>query len=416
MPTMDAAFTKLPVWARLLNASADSFGEIGWRLAQWRTRRSSSWAEAQIADAGIGDGRLVARLKNLVACFEQDRGLTFIGRRGLRGMLRVCVARFAALEKSWRSHPEILETSVRNPVFVTGFGRSGTTLLQSLLLLHPGCRWLRDWEQHLPFPNRPGSWGTNADPRPARSRKFIEQARKSAPEINDIHAWDSPEECWVLLLPAFGTAQIFLFFGLENMARWYEAMNDQDWHEVYSLYKRQLQLLMWQQPGTHWVLKSPDHLICLDRLTGLFPDAKFIQLHRDPKKVIPSACSLICHFQSLFRRRVDPKEVGRQVIEIFAGGARRNVMLRQAMVPGSVFDLPYLELVKAPVESVERFYAHARMEMPLAMKGDLHDWKKQNDQKSRSPHKYSLEQFGLTAKEVNSAFEEYVQYFNVQSE
>jgi hypothetical protein len=104
------------------------------------------------------------------------------------------------------------------------------------------------------------------------------------------------------------------------------------------------------------------------------------------------------------------------VIAIFSGGSRRNVMLRKAMVPGSVFDLPYLELVKAPVESVERFYAHAGMEMPLAMKEDLRNWKKQNDQRSRPPHKYSLEQFGLTAEQVNSAFEEYVQYFNVQSE
>jgi Sulfotransferase family len=416
MPTTDAAFTKLPFRARLLNASAESFGEIGWRFAQWRTRRSRTRAETEIAEVGIGEERLVARLKNLVACFEQDRGLTFIGRRGLRGMLREGVARFAALEKTWRNQPEILETSIRNPVFVTGFGRSGTTLLQNLLLLHPGCRWLRSWEQHLPFPSRPGNWGTNADPRLARSRKLVERARKEAPEINNIHAWDSPEECWVLLLAAFGTAQIFIFFGLENMARWYEGMNDQDWCEVYRLYKRQLQLLMWEQPGTHWVLKSPDHLIYLDRLMGLFPDAKFIQLHRDPKKVIPSACSLICHFQSLFRKRVDPKEVGRQVIAIFSGGSRRNVMLRKAMAPGSVFDLPYLELAKAPVESVERFYAHAGMEMPSAMKEALHNWKKQNDQRSRPPHKYSLEQFGLTAEQVNSAFEEYVQYFNVQSE
>jgi hypothetical protein len=92
-------------------------------------------------------------------------------------------------------------------------------------------------------------------------------------------------------------------------------------------------------------------------------------------------------------------------------------MLRKAMAPGSVFDLPYLELAKAPVESVERFYAHAGMEMPSAMKEALNNyWKKQNDQRSLPPHKYSLEQFGLTAEQVNSAFEEYVQYFNVQSE
>lgn len=51
-----------------------------------------------------------------------------------------------------KKHPDIVKVSVRRPVFVIGFPRTGTTFLHELLGLHPDVRMHYSWEQMDPVP------------------------------------------------------------------------------------------------------------------------------------------------------------------------------------------------------------------------------------------------------------------------
>ena len=51
-----------------------------------------------------------------------------------------------------KRHPDIEKISVRKPVFVIGFPRTGTTFLHELLGLHPEVRMHYSWEQMDPVP------------------------------------------------------------------------------------------------------------------------------------------------------------------------------------------------------------------------------------------------------------------------
>ena len=46
-----------------------------------------------------------------------------------------------------KRHPEITQYPIQKPIFIVGFPRTGTTLLQNLLSLEDGRRSLKFWEQ-----------------------------------------------------------------------------------------------------------------------------------------------------------------------------------------------------------------------------------------------------------------------------
>lgn len=51
-----------------------------------------------------------------------------------------------------KQHPELKSIEIKNPVFVIGFPRTGTTFLHELLGLHPDVRMHYTWEQMHPMP------------------------------------------------------------------------------------------------------------------------------------------------------------------------------------------------------------------------------------------------------------------------
>ena len=52
-----------------------------------------------------------------------------------------------------KHHPEVSRVALKDPIFVIGFPRTGTTFLHELLGLHPGVRMHYTWEQIDPVPH-----------------------------------------------------------------------------------------------------------------------------------------------------------------------------------------------------------------------------------------------------------------------
>ena len=58
------------------------------------------------------------------------------------------------------------------------------------------------------------------------------------------------------------------------------------WH------RRFLQVLQWKAPGKRWALKSPQHMWHLQHIHREYPDALFVQTHRDPVSILVSMSNL----------------------------------------------------------------------------------------------------------------------------
>ena len=79
---------------------------------------------------------------------------------------------------------------------------------------------------------------------------------------------------------------------------------------TYRYEKRVLKLLQWKTPEKVWRLKSPTHTMFLEAYERVFPDARFVQTHRDVSKVLPSVCDLYYTMLQMGSPDIDPMYVG----------------------------------------------------------------------------------------------------------
>ncbi len=102
---------------------------------------------------------------------------------------------------------------------------------------------------------------------------------------------------------------------------------------MFITHKRILQQLQWKGPRGRWLLKSPLHLLHLDKLFEAYPDACIIQTHREPSVVMPSLADMVAAL-----RRVqfagepalnDKPGIAASVIKIFGEAIDRLVERRK---------------------------------------------------------------------------------------
>ena len=186
------------------------------------------------------------------------------------------------------------------------------------------------------------------------------------PDFKKVHLIDArlPQECIAI------TSHDFRSYSFESMSavHSYRAWHDrQDKRPEYEFHRQFLQHLQWRCPGQRWVLKAPGHLLALEALLQVYPDACIIMTHRDPLKVLASCASFTEVLRSAFSDRVDKVAMARQVRQRWEEGAGLAVKYRQAgNLRQQLFDVQYLELVRDPMSMVRRIYEHFDLELTRA--------------------------------------------------
>jgi hypothetical protein len=181
-------------------------------------------------------------------------------------------------------------------------------------------------------------------------------------------------------------------------------------HQAFLFHRRFLQHLDTQTPGRRWILKSPDHVFCLDAIRAAYPDAVIVFLHRDPLSVVSSCARLTEHLQRPFTNRLDPKEVGRQV----------SARLHQAadhMMGGHfprILHLHYREVVAQPIAAVRTLYRHCGFELSGAAEQRMTRFLARPHRRSVRTQDFS--RFGLDAGALRDRFARYVRHFAVPQE
>ena len=141
------------------------------------------------------------------------------------------------------------------------------------------------------------------------------------PEFMGIHYMDatSVEECWRLLRQ---TGKSISYESLANVPRYSAWLAEQDWTDAYERHRANLQLIGLNDPDKRWVLKNPSHLVALDALMTVYPDALVVCTHRDPVTSIASACSLSAEAtagtSTHVRRRDDRADPARDAVPVLA--------------------------------------------------------------------------------------------------
>ncbi|MEZ4448081.1 MAG: thioester reductase domain-containing protein [Nannocystaceae bacterium] len=316
--------------------------------------------------------------------------------RLLLGLLRR-----ARIVDARRRSPEIGAVPIAPPIFIAAPPRSGTTLLHNLLARDPEHRAFALWELMGPVTPRGAGEGWEGH-MIAVARELVAETYERSPTLRSIHPLDAeaPDECqW--LFAATGQSLIHAIAAhAPNYAAWMLAA---DMHDAYRFHRDALQCLLWRRPGAQVVCKDPWHLWHLDALLAVYPGARVILVHRDMREVVPSLCSLTRALRSV-EAEPDPDEaVGPFAVDLLARGLERAEQARAA-APEAFVDLDYVDLVADPIGTIRGLYHRLGRELSAPAEAAMRAWLAATPADKHGPHRYTLERFGLAAREVAARF------------
>jgi len=359
----------------------------------------------------FGNDDFINALHVLIRSYNQDANLNLIGRIITCLVTKEKLVNRLLVRERLLKYPKILDESIQRPLFIVSLPRTGTTLLHRLLSLDSFNRPLLYKEVICPvLPHDPK--GRLSDTREAMAQRALKSLYKMVPDLAAIHPVqvNEPEECFPLLANSFKYPSVS--FGA-NVSGYLDWLKQTDFVSVYSYYKKQLQILQHGETCTRWVLKSPLHMLYMNELLHVFPDACIVQIHRDPAMVVPSFCSLISKLRGMASDHIDLNLIGQYGIDMLANMAHMSCNVRDSAAPDRFFDVSYEELVKDPIQTARRIYKKFGYNFTSGFEQSMHTWLHENPQHKHGVHEYSIEQFGLDYDSVTRRFATYCEHFNV---
>ena len=385
----------LPWTVRAMNQAGSALRTLGLPLLPLDPDRLIAGARKRTGLEDLGDPSFRDGLAAFVESLERDAHLTPLGRVVVRTDLSRLLEQRLRMEAEWRAHPEIGEESVVAPIFILGMPRTGTSILHELLAQDPAVRVPMTWEAMFPWPP-PERARYDDDPRIAEVARHLSGVDRLLPEFKRMHPMGEllPQECAVLTAYDMRTMVWHTQFRVPGYQDWFEA---QDHVATYRGHRRMLQYLQWRCPGAPWVLKSPQHLWALDALLAVYPDARIVQTHRDPLKVVASLTSLVSMLRSMTASPVDPHDVARDwTVRLAAGlGHTMDVRARGLLPESQVYDLGFRDFMKDEVEAIRSMYAHFGMTLSEEAEGRIRAFLAANPKGAHGGHHYRLSDTGL---------------------
>lgn len=401
---------------RLYNAAQRAGGLLGRRSAGFAESEEALLAEAAKATglSEFGEGPWREGFRLLLRCYDEEARLTPFGRTLARGALVGVLAARALSEGGWRSRPGCLEQPIRRPIFILGLPRTGTTALHFLLAQDPDNQVLDFWLAGAPGP-RPPREQWPSDPRFTAAARALRSMYWLDPDLKAIHLMtvDGPEECRHLLSQSFTDDTFDSNATVPSYTKWFA---DQDMAPVYARHRDVLRLIGSTTPERRWVLKYPAHIRHLDRVLETYPDACFVQTHRDPARVLPSLCSLVTGWRRLYEEEVDADAVGRWQLDMWAELMETGIEKRRAARPEQFYDLHFRDVVGDPVAAVKRIYDHFGFALSPEGERAMRAWHADNPQGKHGGHRYAPEDFGLSEPMMADRFAAYRAHFGVERE
>ena len=335
--------------------------------------------------------------------FDQDAQLSLFGALAVRAQARRCFKTTLEFDRLTEAHPEIEREEIGSPIFVIGWPRTGTTLLQRLLCLHREARFLPVWEAYSVLPEERGR-ALDIEERRRRAQRGLNFLKWLAPDLKAIHPMglDDPDECYHLFRNYFAMPAGWDFANLPSYWRWFEG---QSAVPAYQLHKRQLQILQWYNRRGHWVLKSPQHLAGLPALMQVYPDARIVYTHREPAEAIASYCSLVAVAWGMTSEAIDLRRVADYVLTTAANSQRIARSTLGSIPESQIYHVDYRELTRDPLKTIGSIYEHFSNARDEGLGARIRAWLDANPPDRHGRHKYDLGDFGLTVDDVNRALD-----------
>ena len=191
-----------------------------------------------------------------------------------------------------------------------------------------------------------------------------------------------------------------------------------DMKSALQWHRRFLQVLQWKAPGERWALKSPQHLWHIQHVHREYPDALFVQTHRDPVRVLVSISSLVTELRRLSSDVVSLAGVAEYYAMALAKGYDNTVAYRESgkLPESQVVDLYFQDFIKDQVGTVRRAYQHFGLELSDVAAKAMQSFLDDNPADKHGTHQYGLADTGMDEQHLREMFHNYQSYFDIPSE
>ena len=243
----------------------------------------------------------------------------------------------------------------REPLFLLGFWRSGTTLLHNLLAMDSQWGFVNTYQAALPDVFLAGQ---------RRVRRMIESRLPADRGVDNIPVdLAMPQEEEIALMCSSGLSPYvslnfprtaddtleYLFPG--------DGLSSRDRERWQSEYVKLLKTASFYMDGKPLVLKSPSNTSRIAALLELFPDARFVYLQRNPYDTLRSYVRLLRLMNAWHAlQSVDFDELLLRQVKIYRRMAEAYLEQRELIPEGRLVELRYEELEQDKMGQVRRIY------------------------------------------------------------
>jgi hypothetical protein len=321
--------------------------------------------------------------------------------------LRALVGRLYS-EQGWRAHPQYADVPIVAPIFIVGLPRSGTTALHQLLATDSRFQGIENWLVEAPMVRPPrAEWD-----RYPTYREAAERAEALSPQFRTVH-WVAPgelDECIRIHVQCcvsnhFGSQRTVPSYD-EWFLRQDQAAGIRRLADNYRL------IGATTDPARTWLLKNPSHLFNLDEILDEFPDARIVLTHRDPRKTVPSVCSLLHAMRHTDREPADPVAIGRRELTMWGTGIDRMTAARRRR-PEAFLDVLHTELIADPLGLAHRVYDWLDIAMSPQVAAAMRGWVQDVAPSRRGDHRYDATTYGLSDGQITERFADYMSEFEL---
>jgi len=309
-------------------------------------------------------------------------------------------------ERAWTAlHADPLE-DMPAPVFILGHWRSGTTHLYNLMSRDPRFAWPDPIATGLP-------WNfvlLGQALRPLLERALPESRLIDNVEVNP----DSPQENEIALASMETDSYYHALYFPESLAALFERGAFPDEAGVApelrgaraSRLKHYCRKLLLKGSGDTLLFKNPIHTGQVAWLRSLWPNARFVHIHRNPYVVFESTRNFYRKLLPAYALQPYDAEAADPVILGAYPRMLKRLYADTADLPESQFiEIAYADLDRQPMQCLEQIYARLDIGEFTEVAARVEDYLKSIRGYKKNPHRFSAE----TLDTIDAAWGEWLQ-------
>lgn len=339
--------------------------------------------------------------------FRYGISLRYFHRIVILGLINLINLPFRSYER-WFINPRFKKQEISTPVFIIGHWRSGTTHLHNLLCCDPRMGFVTTYQGVFPDTlfNKVGRFIFKSF-----TSLLIPSTRKgdnvkldpNNPQEEEFALGDKTPACFYYfwMFPR-DTSYFYERFIRFNGTK---PITLEAWKNDYRLL---INKALKNTCGKTFLSKNPPNTGRVKVLLEMFPDAKFIYIHRNPVEVYLSTRNFFEKMMPpLQLQTIDEAEMDNNILTVYKDILSDYADQKRLIPSGNLIEVRFSDLEEKPMEMVEQIYDQLKLPGFDEARQEFVDYIKQMKNYRKNEHTIHRSKLGVILKEWDFAMKNY---------